>query len=180
MPAGHGSRQRGTVDPAIRWRRKRRSDSPRGSGLRGRQLSIPVCRSVGPAAPAPAFIPAIAQALPAAGLRNNNSGQFANTSTNGYYWSSSPNYGGNRNAGNLNFNASNVNPLNNNNRSNGFPVRCVRASAGLFFIPHRTVHGPPRPVEHRPNDLFTERRTIKGGPAYPECRRATAPGSAVR
>ena len=60
--------------------------------------------------------------LPAAGLRGSNSGE----SSNGYYWSSSPNYGGNGNAGNLNFGSGSVSPLNNYNRANGFSVRCVR------------------------------------------------------
>lgn len=64
--------------------------------------------------------------LPAAGLRNNNSGELANTSSNGYYWSSSPNYGGNNNAGNLNFNSGNVYPLDYSNRASGFSVRCVQ------------------------------------------------------
>lgn len=64
--------------------------------------------------------------LPAAGLRNSNSGELASTSSNGYYWSSSPNYGGNLNAGNLYFYSGNVYPLSNNGRANGFSVRCVR------------------------------------------------------
>lgn len=46
--------------------------------------------------------------------------------TSGYAWSSSPNASGSVNAGNLGFNATVVNPLNNNNRANGFPVRCVQ------------------------------------------------------
>lgn len=65
--------------------------------------------------------------LPASGYRNRTSGALTNVGTNGYYWSSSPNSSGSTNAGNLNFNATNVNPLNSNNRANGFPVRCVRA-----------------------------------------------------
>ena len=64
---------------------------------------------------------------PASGYRNRTSGALSNVGTNGYAWSSSPNASGNVNAGNLNFNASYVNPLNNANRANGFPVRCVRA-----------------------------------------------------
>ncbi len=48
-----------------------------------------------------------------------------NVAQNGNYWSSSP-FAGNTNAGNLNFNSGGVNPLNNNNRANGFTVRCVR------------------------------------------------------
>ena len=64
--------------------------------------------------------------LPAAGLRNFNSGELANTSSSGYYWSSSPNYGGHYNAGFLYFYSGNVFPLNSNYRANGFSVRCVR------------------------------------------------------
>jgi uncharacterized protein (TIGR02145 family) len=64
--------------------------------------------------------------LPAAGLLYSNSGELANTSSYGYYWSSSPNYGGHLYAGYLNFNSGNVLPLNNNNRAYGFSVRCVR------------------------------------------------------
>ena len=59
----------------------------------------------------------------ASGNRNRTSGALNNVGSNGYYWSSAPN---GANARNLNFNASNVNPLNNNNRANGFPVRCVQ------------------------------------------------------
>jgi hypothetical protein len=44
----------------------------------------------------------------------------------GFAWSSSPNASGSVNAGNLGFDATVVNPLNNNNRANGFPVRCVQ------------------------------------------------------
>ena len=64
--------------------------------------------------------------LPAAGLRNNNSGELASTSSNGYYWSSSPGYGGNYGAGYLDFYSGYVSPLNSNGRANGFSVRCVR------------------------------------------------------
>ena len=64
--------------------------------------------------------------LPAAGLRNNFSGELANASSSGCYWSSSPYYGGNNNAGHLYFNSGYVNPLNNYSRAYGFSVRCVR------------------------------------------------------
>ena len=64
--------------------------------------------------------------LPAAGLLYSNSGELAGTSSYGYYWSSSPGYGGNSTAGSLSFHSGNVNPLNNYNRANGFSVRCVR------------------------------------------------------
>ena len=59
--------------------------------------------------------------FPASGWCNNSDGSLNNVGSNGYYWSAGPN---NQNNGwNLNFNSSNVNPLNNNNRSNGFSVR---------------------------------------------------------
>ena len=64
--------------------------------------------------------------LPAAGLRNNNSGELAGASSNGYYWSSSPYYGGNSYAGSLYFYSGHVYPLLNSNRAYGFSVRCVR------------------------------------------------------
>lgn len=64
--------------------------------------------------------------LPAAGLRVSNSGELASTSSYGYYWSSSPNYGGSNNAGYLSFDSGNVYPLGNSNRAYGFSVRCVQ------------------------------------------------------
>ena len=47
-----------------------------------------------------------------------------NEGTNGNYWSSTPNE--TNNAYNLNFNDGNVNPENNNDRTNGQSVRPVR------------------------------------------------------
>ena len=67
--------------------------------------------------------------LPAAGNRNNNSSALNNAGTNGNYWSSSVN---GTNAYNLNFNSGTVNPGNNNNRANGFSLRCV-AALNLVF-----------------------------------------------
>ena len=64
--------------------------------------------------------------LPAAGQRGSNSGELANTSSDGSYWSSSPYYGGNNNAGYLYFYSGNVYPLYVNNRAYGFSVRCVQ------------------------------------------------------
>ena len=64
--------------------------------------------------------------LPAAGLRDSNSGGLAGTSSLGYYWSSSPGYGGNYYAGSLYFGSGYVNPLSYNGRALGFSVRCVR------------------------------------------------------
>ncbi len=80
-----------------------------------------------------AFIPAIAlHPGPAAGLRSRETGGLVAVGTEGDSWSSSS-YGGTNphNAGYLYFIAGRVNPLNNTNRANAFPVRCVQASAGL-------------------------------------------------
>ena len=65
----------------------------------------------------------------ASGYRTNDSGALNNVSGNGNYWSYAPN--SQTNARNLNFNSGNVNPLNNNNRSNGFSVRPCRAFDSL-------------------------------------------------
>ena len=54
-----------------------------------------------------------------------NTSGLNNAGNNGYYWSSTPNSDGN-NAYNLNFNSGNLNPSNNNNRYNGFPLRWRR------------------------------------------------------
>ena len=62
--------------------------------------------------------------LPASGNRNNSNGTLNNRGNNGNYWSSTEN---STNAYNLNFNSGSVNPANNNNRLNGFSVRCVAA-----------------------------------------------------
>jgi len=59
--------------------------------------------------------------IAASGYRNNGSGGLSNVGSNGNYWSFAPN--SQTNARNLNFNSGNVNPLNNNNRANGFSVR---------------------------------------------------------
>jgi len=63
-------------------------------------------------------------ALPG-GYRNNNNGNFKNIGNNANFWSSSEN--NNNNAWNrkLNYNNSEVN-RNNNNKKNGFSVRCIR------------------------------------------------------
>jgi uncharacterized protein (TIGR02145 family) len=59
---------------------------------------------------------------PAGGYRNNSNGTLNNAGNNGYYWSSSAN--STSNGWRLNFNSGNANQ-NNNNRTNGFAVRCV-------------------------------------------------------
>ncbi len=55
----------------------------------------------------------------------NASNLFNGAGNEGNYWSSTPHSNG-TNAYNLNFNsASSINPSNNNNRHNGFSVRCT-------------------------------------------------------
>ena len=63
--------------------------------------------------------------FPASGNRNGTG--LNNRGSNGNYWSSSLN--SQTNGYNLNFNASGVNPANNNNRFNGFSVRAVQHSS---------------------------------------------------
>lgn len=59
----------------------------------------------------------------AAGYRNNSNATVNNVGSNGYYWSSTVN---GTNSYNLNFNSTNVNPVNNNNRPYGFSVRLLK------------------------------------------------------
>jgi len=69
--------------------------------------------------------------FPAAGYRNAGSGALYNVGSNGNYWTASSYLGY---GFNLNFNSSNVYPANNNNRANGFAVRCVQVFTDLFFL----------------------------------------------
>ena len=70
-------------------------------------------------------------------VNQNTSNLFNVAGANGYYWSSTPVSNGTQ-AYNLNFNGtSNINPSNNNNRQNGFSVRCTLLcpiSKNLWFI----------------------------------------------
>ena len=59
------------------------------------------------------------------GYRNNNNGTFNNLGNNGNLWSSTENSSTNAWNRNLNYNNTQVN-RNNNNKQNGFSVRCVR------------------------------------------------------
>ena len=68
----------------------------------------------------------------ASGYRNRDSGGLNNVGGNGNYWCAVPNSAANGRY--LNFNSGNVNPLNNNNRANGFSVRAVRAFKSQSFI----------------------------------------------
>lgn len=91
------------------------------------------------------FTPAIAL-NPAAGYRHRDGGALTNVGAEGDVWCSSTYASGNINAGFLNFNATWVNPLNNNARSNGFPVRCVqhlRPFSYLDFLPNGTENSSP-------------------------------------
>jgi len=63
-------------------------------------------------------------ALPG-GYRNNNNGNYNNMGNNGNFWSSTENNSNNAWNRKLNYNNSDVN-RNNNNKQNGFSVRCIR------------------------------------------------------
>ncbi|MBQ6320710.1 hypothetical protein IJI17_00580 [Candidatus Saccharibacteria bacterium] len=63
--------------------------------------------------------------IPFTGNYNWTNGALNNRGSNGNFWSSTAN--STTNARNLNFNASNINPQNNNNKVNGLTVRCVVA-----------------------------------------------------
>ena len=57
------------------------------------------------------------------GNYNYSNGNIGTLGSDGRYWSSTAS--NTTNAYNLNFNGSNVNPQNSNNRGNGFSLRCV-------------------------------------------------------
>ena len=81
------------------------------------------------------------------GYRNRESGAFTNMGSNGNYWSAG--VASEANSYYLNFNSGNVNPLNNNNRANGFAVRPVQAFNILWvFYNSSTVLELTRPVIH--------------------------------
>lgn len=63
---------------------------------------------------------------------NGNGSSWNNRGSNGNYWSRSLNSA--VNGRNLNFNSGGVNPQNNNNRFNGFPVRPVQQSLRPSFL----------------------------------------------
>ncbi len=70
--------------------------------------------------------------IPSAGNRNRINGLLNNQGTNGNYWSSTVS---GTNARNLNFNSTVAN-TNNNNRANGFTVRCLKdySMGSVVFI----------------------------------------------
>ena len=57
-----------------------------------------------------------------AGWYNYGNGDLGYKGGNGFYWESKAN---GTNAYNLNFNSGNLNPQNNNNKGNGFSIRCL-------------------------------------------------------
>ncbi|WP_304952155.1 hypothetical protein [uncultured Alistipes sp.] len=79
-------------------------------------------------------IPAIAtqHLLRATGYRLYSTGALNVVGTEGGSWCSSSYVAGNHNAGDFWFHTGNVNPLNNGNRSNGLPVRCVQHLRAAF------------------------------------------------
>ena len=64
--------------------------------------------------------------LPASGYRTSYSGDLGNVGTSGIAWSSSPSSASSVYGSGLGFDGSGVGPENGDNRSNGFPVRCVQ------------------------------------------------------
>jgi len=72
----------------------------------------------------------IFSALPG-GNRNNNNGTFNNVGNNGNWWSSTQDDA--TNAWNRNMNYDNGNVNRNNNKKNGFSVRCVRVLKCAWF-----------------------------------------------
>ena len=85
--------------------------------------------------------------MPATGYRANTTGALLNVGANGHWWSSSSYASGNINAGSFFCDDSRVNPLNNDNRANGFSVRCVQHPNGLFPFfgrPDTNVFDKPR------------------------------------
>ena len=122
QPAGHARRQPDVCGPPLREAAAR--TAPRAA----RRMDIP-CKIVGSHSPRHPF--QRSPATPASGYRNNTTGALGGIGDEGTAWSSSTFADGSNNAGRLLFKGSLVNPLNNINRSYGFSVRCVQASAGL-------------------------------------------------
>ena len=108
--------------------RQCKSRKPSTGEVRFCRLYIPVFRHVYQNTGIRACIHIQRLLIPASGNRNSGSGNFNNIGLNGYNWSSTvvaPTSNGN--AYNLNLNATGLNTSNNNNRANGFPVRCLQA-----------------------------------------------------
>ncbi len=72
--------------------------------------------------------------MSAAGYRHWTTGALTNVGIEGDCWSSSSYAAGNNNAGRLNFNSTNVNPLNGWYRAVAWSVRCVQHLQGCSSI----------------------------------------------
>lgn len=92
-----------------------------------------------------------------AGNRNWNNGQYYNQGSNGYYWSSSPN---STNSYNANFNSGGGNIANNNNRGNGFSLRCLKNQGTGAFLAGAPVFS-----------FFKTMDLVKIFQAYYDCRK---------
>lgn len=68
--------------------------------------------------------------ISSSGNRNRTNGTLNNQGTNGNYWASTVS---GTNARNLNFNSTVAN-TNNNNRANGFTVRCLKDYTSYFIV----------------------------------------------
>lgn len=66
-------------------------------------------------------------AFPASGYRNTGGTGLSEIGDGGWYWSSSSRGQGEVNGASLKQHSAWVNPFNNNNRANAFPLRCVQA-----------------------------------------------------
>ncbi|MCM1151804.1 MAG: hypothetical protein NC209_07455 [Alistipes sp.] len=71
--------------------------------------------------------------LSASGFRTFPTGALTNVGAQGLCWSSSASAAGSTTASDLNFNSTNVNPSNGDNRANGFTVRCVQHLRAAFL-----------------------------------------------
>ncbi len=71
---------------------------------------------------------------PAAGTRHNATGDLDSVGKGGLFFVSSTYTAGHYGGGCLHFGAESVFPLGSPARAYGFPVRCVQASARLFFV----------------------------------------------
>jgi len=85
--------------------------------------------------------PVLAKTALPGGYRNYNNGNYNNMGNNGYFWSATENNSNNAWNRKLNYNNSDIN-RNNNNKSYGFSVRCVRELTQSDIPPKRTCHKP--------------------------------------
>lgn len=87
--------------------------------------------------------------IPATGYRLYSTGALNVVGTEGGCWCSSSYAAGNHDAGDFWSHTSNVNPLNNGNRSNGLPVRCVQHLQAAFTVRAAPANETPRTESDR-------------------------------